>query len=57
MDMDKKKKILCAQSAAYSVRELHLNTMYHAAKKRGRGVAGGVKGVSMVIVAWGEGVM
>jgi hypothetical protein len=31
--------VMCAQSAAYSVMELHLNIMYHAAKKRGRGVA------------------
>jgi hypothetical protein len=31
---------MCALSAAYSVMELHVNTMYHAAKKRGRGVAG-----------------
>ncbi len=84
------KFVMCARSAAYSVMELHLNTMYHAAKKRGRGVAnargvggGGhgawlgtcgqhwasneniyvvytgarVMGVSMVIAAWGEGVM
>ncbi len=78
--------VMCAQSAAYSVMELHLNIMYHAAKKRGGGVAnvrgvGGawlgtcgqqwasneniyvvytgarVMGVSMVIAAWGEGVM
>jgi hypothetical protein len=38
MDMDKK-FVMCARSAAYSVMDLHLNTMYHAEKKRGRGVA------------------
>jgi hypothetical protein len=36
---------MCAQSAAYSVMELHLNNMYHAAKKRGRGVAASARGV------------
>ncbi len=76
---------MCARSAAYSAMELHVNTMYHAAKKRGRGAAGArgggawlgacgqhwtskgniyvlcagahVMGVSMVIAAWGEGVI
>ncbi len=31
---------MCARSAAYSAMELYLNIIYHAAKKRGRGVAG-----------------
>ena len=35
-----KKFVMCARSAAYSAMELHLNIIYHAAKKRGRGVAG-----------------
>ncbi len=42
------KILMRAWSAAYSVMELHVNIMYHAAKKRGRGVAGARGGGGVV---------
>jgi hypothetical protein len=38
MNMDK--NLLCVRGQQRTPMELHLNIIYHAAKKRGRGVAG-----------------